>query len=148
MENFQINKCTLDHAKEYGKIYAKAFSAEPWNDYWKDEDAEIHVRELLEIKQSYGLEYVVDNKIVGFILGTSMLFNYGRIFEINDLAIDTEFQGKGIGKKLLEECLKEIKKMGMAGVHLITASEGNLTSFYEKYGFSKETSVLLMGKEI
>ena len=81
--NSKINPCSMEHVKEYGEIYAKAFSGEPWNDAWKTEDAEIHVREILESKQSYGLEYLIDGEVVGFILGSSMLFSYGRTFEIN-----------------------------------------------------------------
>ena len=92
------------------RIYAAAFSGEPWFDNWKAENAEIHVREILESEQSYGLEYVKDDEICGFILGSSMLFSYGRTFEINDLAVDPKYQGKGIGSSLIEEILKEIAK--------------------------------------
>jgi ribosomal protein S18 acetylase RimI-like enzyme len=139
---------TMEHAARYGEIYAAAFSGEPWNDPWDPKDAEIHVRELLESKQSYGLEYVLDGKVAGFILGTSMLFHYGRVFEINDLAVDPACQGRGIAKTLLERCLSEMKKRGMAGVNLITEAEGFLPGFYEKYGFSREDRVILMGKEL
>ncbi len=132
----------------YGEIYAAAFSGEPWNDPWKVEDAVIHVKELLESKQSYGLEYVIDGRVVGFILGTSMLFHYGRTFEVNDLAVDPAYQRRGIAKKLLERCLADIKAQGMVGVHLITAGEGMLPEFYEKYGFKKENEVILMGLEL
>ena len=51
-----IKQTTLEHVKRYGEIYAGAFSGPPWNDPWKPENAEIHVREILESKQSYGLE--------------------------------------------------------------------------------------------
>ena len=138
----------MEHIQRYGDIYAKAFSGEPWNDPWKTEDAIIHVRELLESKQAYGLEYVLDGKVVGFILGTSMLFHYGRTFEINDLAVDPEYQRRGIAKELLEKCLADIKAQGMVGVHLITAGEGVLPEFYAKYGFKKEDEVILMGAEL
>ncbi len=40
------------HIEEYGNIYAKAFSGEPWNDPWKAGDAVIHIKELLESKQA------------------------------------------------------------------------------------------------
>ena len=63
----------------------------------------------MESKQSYGLEYVMDDKVVGFLLGTSMLFHDGRTFEINDLAVDPEYQGRGIAKKLLARCQEEMK---------------------------------------
>ena len=132
----------------YGEIYAGAFSGEPWNHPWKVDDAMIHVGELLESKQSYGLEYVLGGQVVGFILGTSMLFHYGRTFEINDLAVHPAFQRRGIAKKLLERCLNDIKAQGMVGVHLITAAEGILPGFYERYGFKKENEVILMGMEV
>ncbi len=148
MRDAAIRPITMEHLERYGEIYAKAFSGEPWNDPWKQEDATVHVRELLEMKTSYGLEYVVDGVVAGFILGGSMLFHYGRTFEINDLAVDPAYQRKGIAKLLLEACLEDVKAQGMVGVHLITAGEGILPGFYERYGFKKETEVILMGKEI
>ena len=36
----------------------------------------------------------------------------------------------------------------MVGVHLITAGESFLTEFYERFGFSKEKRVILMGKDL
>ena len=117
-------------------------------DPWKAEDAVIHVKELLESRQSYGLEYVIDGEVAGFILGTSMLFHYGRTFEINDLAVAPEYQRRGIGAKLLEKCIADVKPQGMAGIHLITAGDGILPAFYEKYGFTKENEVILMGLEL
>ena len=143
-----IQPCAMDHIARYGEIYAAAFSGELWNDPWKKEDAEIHVRELLESNQAYGLEYVVDGQVAGFILGTSMLFHYGRTFEINDLAVDPAFQRRGIAKELLERCLADLKEQGIVGVHLITAGDGILPDFYERYGFSKENKVILMGLEL
>ena len=144
----EIRCCSMDHVSRYGEIYAKAFSGEPWNDPWKPEDAVIHVKEILEMKQSYGLEYVEDNIVVGFLLGSSMLFHYGRTFEINDLAVDPAYQGKGIAKVLLEQCIADMRAQGIAGIHLITANEGFLPDFYERYGFGREKEVILMGMEL
>ena len=138
----------MDHVSRYGEIYAKAFSGEPWNDPWKPEDAVIHVKEILEMKQSYGLEYVEDNIVVGFLLGSSMLFHYGRTFEINDLAVDPAYQGKGIAKVLLEQCIADMKAQGIVGIHLITANEGFLPDFYERHGFGREKEVILMRMEL
>ena len=143
-----IRACSVDHAERYGEIYAKAFSGDPWNDPWKTEDAVIHVKEILEMKQSYGLEYVENNLVVGFLLGSSMLFHYGRTFEINDLAVDPAYQGKGIAKTLLDRCIEDMKAQGIVGIHLITANEGFLPDFYERHGFGREKEVILMGKEL
>ena len=77
-----------------------------------------------------------------------MLFHYGRTFEINDLAVDPAYQHRGIAKLLMDKLLSDIKEQGMVGVHLITAREGSLPAFYEKFGFSKEKRVMLMGREL
>ncbi|MBP3802560.1 MAG: GNAT family N-acetyltransferase, partial [Oribacterium sp.] len=71
-----------------------------------------------------------------------------RTFEINDLAVDPAYQRRGIAKLLMEKCLADIKNQGMVGVHLITAGEGVLPEFYERYGFKKEKEVILMGMEL
>ena len=63
-------------------------------------------------------------------------------------SIKPAYQGRGIGKALLERCLSDLKKQGIVGVHLITAGEGALPDFYEKYGFKKENEVILMGLEL
>ncbi|MCR4902366.1 MAG: GNAT family N-acetyltransferase, partial [Butyrivibrio sp.] len=144
MSEIVIKNCEHKNVNRYGEIYAKAFAGEPWNDPWKVEDAIIHVQEILESKKSYGLECIVDGEIAGFILGSSMLFHYGRTFEINDLAVDPKFQRKGIARKLMDKCLSDLKEMGIVGVNLITAGEGILPEFYAKYGFKKENEVILM----
>ena len=143
-----IRPMRKEHLERYGAIYAAAFSGEPWNDPWEPKDAMIHVGELLNSQQAYGLEYVIDNEIAGFILGTSMLFHYGRTFEINDLAVAPEYQRQGIAGRLLTHCLDDMKEKGIVGVHLITAGEGILPKFYEDFRFSKENRVILMGREL
>jgi hypothetical protein len=39
MEINEIRSCSIEHIKQYGEIYARAFSGEPWNDNWSVEDA-------------------------------------------------------------------------------------------------------------
>lgn len=143
-----LQPCCMEHVERYGEIYADAFSGEPWHDAWTVEDATVHVQEILESPQSYGLECVVGCDVVGFILGSSMLFHYGRTFEINDLAVTPEFQGRGIGKKLLEGLMAQLRKKEIKAVHLITAAEGDLPAFYARHGFSQEHRVMLMGVDL
>ena len=148
MSENMIKECTSSHLEQYGKIYAEAFSGEPWNDPWDAKDAEIHIKEIMESKQSYGFEYLIDGKVVGFVLGATMLFHYGRMFEINDLAVMPKYQGKGIATKLMERIIEESKNKGIKGINLITAKAGYLQDFYGKFGFAKEDKVVLMGKEL
>ena len=63
--NMTIQHFNIEHVERYGEIYAAAFSGEPWKDHWTVENAAIHVRELLESKTAYGLECIIDGKMVG-----------------------------------------------------------------------------------
>ena len=148
MEKTIIQECTREHLDRYGEIYAAAFSGEPWNDHWSVEDATVHVGEILDSKQSYGLEYLVDDQVAGFILGASMLFHYGRTFEINDLAVSPEYQGRGIASLLLDRLVADLREQGIKAFHLITAAEGTLPAFYERHGFVKEQQVILMHNSV
>lgn len=143
-----IQQCSLSHVEQYGIIYADAFSGEPWKDHWTVDDATTHVREILNCKQAFGLEYVKDGQVIGFVLGSSMLFHYGRAFEVNDLAVSPTYQRQGVANELMEALISEMKDRGILSLHLITASEGALPRFYEKLGFTKETRVMLMGKDL
>ncbi|MCR5627035.1 MAG: GNAT family N-acetyltransferase [Lachnospiraceae bacterium] len=144
--NVTIQECTVEHVEQYGRIYAEAFRGEPWNDNWKEEDAVIHISEIMESSHAYGLECLCDGEVAGFILGASMLFHYGRTFEINDLAVSPVYQRKGIAGRLMDRMMADLKNKGIVGIHLITSKDGILPGFYEKYGFKKENEVILMGK--
>lgn len=148
MKRLIIQKCTLEHLDQYGTIYAQAFSGEPRNDDWSVKDATIRVKELLENKQHYGLECTVDGEVIGFILGTFMLSHYGRTFKINDIAITPQHQHKRIASHLMEYCLADIASQGIKTVYLVTAREDSLTEFYEKYGFTEETKVVLLKRDV
>ena len=43
----EIKDIDKAHIAEYGKIYARAFSREPWNDPWRVEDAAIKENEVI-----------------------------------------------------------------------------------------------------
>ncbi len=143
-----IQPCTKAHVVVYGKIYAEAFSGEPWNDAWSVDDATVHVSEIMENKQAYGLECVIEGEVVGFVIGTSMLFHYGRTYEINDLAVAPDYQKRGVASRLMKQLVADLEAQNIKTVHLITAIEGILPRMYESFGFKKEQFVMLMSKDL
>ncbi len=51
--------------------------------------------------------------------------------EIRSLAVDIKYQGRGIGKKLVNRCLKEAKELGIKKIFALTYN----TEFFKKMGF-------------
>lgn len=66
------------------------------------------------------------------ILGTCSLHVYWEnLAEIKSLAVIEGYQHKGIGKKLVENCIKEAKDLGVGKVFALTY----VPQFFEKIGF-------------
>ena len=59
--------------------------------------------------------YVIDNKKKIFGVGFLRIYNK-NLAEIRSLAIDTTYQGKGLGKKLVHFLIKKAKNIGIKKV--------------------------------
>ena len=53
---------------------------------------------------------------------------------VEDVAVHPDFQGQGIGRGLVEACLKEARRLGCYKV--VLACDDDVIGFYEKLGFS------------
>ena len=66
------------------------------------------------------------------VIGCAALHIYtNRFAEIKSLAVETEFQAKALGKKLVDACLQEAKDLGIPKVFALTY----ITDFFKKLGF-------------
>ena len=66
------------------------------------------------------------------ILGVSSLHIYWEdLAEIKSLAVCPDYQGKGIGKYLVNACIEEAKELGIKKVFALTY----VPKFFEKLGF-------------
>jgi len=64
--------------------------------------------------------------------------------EIRSLAVDKKYQGKGIGKKLVNSLLKEAKELGLKEVLVLTYKK----EFFEKLGFKEIEKEAIPEKKI
>lgn len=73
-----------------------------------------------------------DNKLIGCVV----LFPLNKEktqAQLMQMAIDNDFQGKGIGKLLVDELLKFAKEQGI--IEVICHSRQSVNAFYQKLGF-------------
>jgi len=73
--------------------------------------------------------YEVDNTVVG---ACSLHVCWENLAEIRSLAIAEDYQGKNIGRQLVESCLAEAKSLGIQRVFTLTYQPG----FFRRLGFS------------
>lgn len=70
-----------------------------------------------------------DGRIVGFC---SLEVYSSKLGEIRSLAVDSSLQGKGIGKRLVAQCIELAKSKGIREVMAITSTE----QFFQSCGFN------------
>lgn len=79
----------------------------------------------------------------GQIIGVTALHVVGEdLAEVRSLAVDGPFQGKGVGQKLVQQCLEDGQELGLARVFTLTYQ----TAFFEKLGFKKVEKLTLPQK--
>lgn len=78
---------------------------------------------------------VINNVEVGYIAFYSNDMK-NKIAYISQIAVSDEFQGYGIGKKLIEKCIEESSKKGMDSIKLEVYKQNlKAIKFYEKNEF-------------
>ena len=70
----------------------------------------------------------VDGEIAGF---TALHIHSARLSEVRSLVVSKKFRGLKLGKKLVEACIEEGKKVGIKQILSLTYQKG----FFESLGF-------------
>lgn len=84
---------------------------------------------------------VLDSKVVGtttLFIEQKFIHDGGKVGHIEDVAVIKEYQGKGIGQKVVKALLEYAKKEGC--YKTILDCTDDLVSFYEKTGFKRHSN--------
>ncbi|MBR3267807.1 MAG: GNAT family N-acetyltransferase [Oscillospiraceae bacterium] len=71
-----------------------------------------------------------------------MLGDFGLDYYIKDVVVRPEYQNKGIGKMMIKQCMKFIRKNGVPGTDICVelCAAPDVIPFYEQFGFSSNES--------
>lgn len=115
----------------------------------------ISTKEFCRLRQSVGFQKLTDEQAKRVLENTSIIINVVyksksigivRILTdmvtdayITDVIIDPDFQGTGLGRKMLDKALEDLKKLSVSNVKLACSLYTNQGKelFYEKFGFQK-----------
>jgi len=84
---------------------------------------------------------VLDSKVVGtttLFIEQKFIHDGGKVGHIEDVAVIKEYQGRGIGQKVVKALLEYAKKEGC--YKTILDCTDDLVSFYEKTGFKRHSN--------
>ncbi len=86
---------------------------------------------------------ILDGKVVGsttILIEPKFIHNGGKVAHIEDVVVTKEYQGKGIGEKLIRSLLDYAKKNDC--YKTILDSSDDVKPFYEKIGFKKHSNCM------
>ena len=112
---------TIDVFKEEYKLDFETLNLQWIKKYFKVEEED---SKILKNPKSYVIDgggqiffAVKDGKAIGT---AAMVLTKERIFELSKMAVDSSYQGFGIGRMLINECIQFAKKENALEIFLIT----------------------------
>ncbi len=141
-----IRKPRRKDFKHISKIYLEEFSKPPYNEKWTEKTAYEKIKELS--KEMDVFVVFADSKVVGFAFCNSRRWFPGREVFIEEFAIQSDFQRKKIGERLLKEIENYYEEHGAEKIILISNRNSNSYSFYRKLNYKPEKENVLLFKNL
>jgi amino-acid N-acetyltransferase len=92
---------------------------------------ELLPRSISEVYENLQQFHIAEDK--GTIIGTCALYvTWDNLAEVKALAVDEKYQSRGIGKRLLQACLDDARRLEIRRVFTLTIRTG----FFEHFGFA------------
>ncbi len=130
----------LDHLEDWGlqeavSIYQRAFADPPYNEAFTPEEAQGALQYILD-KNGDLIIGAADGKVVSLAGG---YFTAPREYFIEELAVDPELQGNGLGRKTLRALIDRALEQGTDELEICTSAENvRAIGLYESEGFVKQ----------
>ena len=103
------------------------------------------IRRFLERNSGLSRVATVGSATVGAVL----CGHDGRRGYIYHLAVDPKYQGRGLGKRLMHECLKGLRRTGVKRVLIMVAGDNPRgREFWKRCGWEEITGAIAMGIDL
>lgn len=111
---------------------------------------EMKFEKLLEAQDSLPVSLVAeaeDGSVVGFVMGELYLGEYGIFHDqakLDTIGVDPNFQQRGVGRRLLDEFIAHLKKLGVQKIYtLVGWDDSQLVRFFSDNDFSPSRTIHL-----
>ncbi len=106
-----------------------------------------YLRQALRTREGICLVAEVDGEAVGFLVGDVRPWEFGEDREVawvKVVGVDPRHQGEGLGRRMGEQFLKELKRKGIRRVKtLVEWDSGDLVAYFQSLGFDRSGATVL-----
>jgi ribosomal protein S18 acetylase RimI-like enzyme len=143
MDNLQIEVMVESDLKSVIKIFLEVFNS--LGEQWSLETAEKHIKENFFGDCHYIAK--LDDKIIGFLLAIPLTRERGTELFIDSVAVQREFQRRGVGKKLWEQMYNYAIEKRYIGIRLLSSRQLQSFHWYQSMNL-KESGWVEVYKEL
>ena len=146
---YNFKRIGMNEIEAIKELFTSVFTIEPWNDDWSNkEQLDLYLSDLVGQSNSLAYGLFEDEKLIGVSMGHIRHWYSGTEYYIDELCIQTDKQGNGIGTYFLKEIERGIKEIGLAQIFLQTESNVPAYGFYQKNGFCELKEHISFVKQI
>lgn len=126
----------------------QVFNYEPWGEAWTPETARAYLRDLRDTPRALGVVAEAAGGIIGFSLGHAEQRDQGAQFYLAEMCVLPEYQGQGVGRRLLARLEATLRAQGVGKMYLLSARGGAAEAFYHACGFYTSEKMVMLGKHL
>lgn len=132
----RLARLSISDKEEIKTLFCSVFTREPWNDDWSDEkQLDAYIVDLIGNPNSLTLGFYDEDRLVALSMGQVTHWYSATQYYINELCVETECQGKGIGSQFIAAIEAYLKQNDIKAIFLLTERDVPAFEFYKKQGF-------------
>lgn len=146
MVMMEIRKAKKGDLKKIAEIFKKEYAKQPYNEKWSDDTSFNSVKQYYEDSEIFVAE--VNKTIIGFIIFSEFTWDEGKMGSLSEVVVNSEEQGKGVGKALINFMEEWFKKRGIKKIRLMAVAKSKALKIYEKIDYERIKKYIIMEKNL
>ena len=131
--------------QDIAKIFKDEFNKKPYEEGWTNKTADVKIKYYFQ--KSTAKVALINNQIVGFLIYSVEPWFNGEWLRIQELIVSSEFQGMGVGARLMNDIEREAGKRKIKRIILDSYKLSPAYSFYKKFNY-QDSGWIGMFKEL
>lgn len=142
-----IRKINKNDLGECSKILEDAYGRGPYNEIFKESTALDYINGKYKNCGEHSFVVIDNNNIVvAFIFLNISSWSDGLQAILEEIVVNPDFQGQGIGKELIQYAHDYLNSLGAKSVMLWAKNDRRLLNFYKKQGYFPADDFVVMFK--
>lgn len=113
---------------------------------WTEETAYKRIHQVWSHEDSFCLLLEDKTDILGFAMGHMEQYDDLTAYDLVEIVIAADQQGRGLGTNLMKEVERQVKALGASMIQLQAVNDERHEHFYEKLGFYSAKNLVLKAK--